>query len=244
MSDETETPDAPAAKDERARDIRSFARHGGRPLSTHQRGLLATRLPDLRLPETGDLDLATLFGGKPVFLEIGFGGGEHLAGQAARAPELGFIGAEPFFEGVAKAVRQIDALDLTNVRLWPGDARALFDRLPEAALAGAYILFPDPWPKRRQQKRRLVSADFAARLARVCQPGARVRFATDVRSYADAALLAFLESGRFTFTPARADDWRLPPPDHLTTRYEVKRLGDCAPVWFDLYVCARGKTLR
>ncbi|MDP1556348.1 MAG: tRNA (guanosine(46)-N7)-methyltransferase TrmB, partial [Hyphomonas sp.] len=93
---------------------------------------------------------------------------------------------------------------------------------------------PDPWPKRRQQKRRLVQPDFLAALHRVLAPGGQVRFATDVASYADEALLAFLGNGGFDWPAMRADDWRRPPADHVTTRYETKKLGDCAPVWYDL----------
>lgn len=169
-----------------------------------------------------------------VWLEIGFGGAEHLVAQAARHPGIGFIGAEPFVEGVAKALVAIDDRHLSNVRLWPDDARILMQRLAPGSIARVFILFPDPWPKRRQQKRRLVQPDFLAALHRLLAPGGRVRFATDVASYADDALLAFLQHGGFDWTATCADDWRVPPPDHLTTRYEAKRLGDCAPVWFDL----------
>ncbi|HBH44652.1 MAG TPA: tRNA (guanosine(46)-N7)-methyltransferase TrmB, partial [Hyphomonas atlantica] len=97
----------------------------------------------------------------------------------------------------------------------------------------AFILFPDPWPKKRQQKRRLIQPEFLESLHRICRPGARVRFATDVKSYADEALLRFLRHGGFEWHANTADDWRCPPGDHLTTRYESKQLGDCAPVWFD-----------
>lgn len=168
-----------------------------------------------------------------VWLEIGFGGGEHLVGQARRNPNVGYIGCEPFIDGMAKALTGIEEAGLKNVRLHMEDAREVIDRLTPGSLSRLFILFPDPWPKRRQQKRRLLQPDFLVGLAKVLAPGARVRFATDVRSYADDALMTFLENGRFRWQVGSADDWRVPPTDHITTRYESKQLGDIAPVWFD-----------
>jgi tRNA (guanine-N7-)-methyltransferase len=220
----------------RDRPLRSFGRTGGRALSPRQQRLFDTQLGNWRLPsiEAGPVDLASLFpDAGEVWLEIGFGGGEHLAAQAVRRPDTGFIGCEPFVEGVAKALGAIEENGLSNIRLWTEDARPLIDALPEASIARAFILFPDPWPKRRQQKRRLIQPAFIAALHRILAPGAAVRFATDVASYANDALLVFLSHGGFHWTAQRADDWRLPPADHVTTRYETKRLGDCAPVWFD-----------
>ena len=216
--------------------LRSFGRIGGRGLSARQQALIDTLLPDLALNLDGadKTDPAKVFGGvAQVWLEIGFGGGEHLAAQAARHPEIGIIGCEPFIEGMAKLLTQIEERRLTNVRLWMEDARPLMQAMPDESISRAFILFPDPWPKKRQQKRRLIQPEFLDSLARICIPGGRVRFATDVRSYADEALLRFLQDGRFSWQAERADDWRRPPPDHVTTRYETKQLGDCAPVWFD-----------
>ncbi|MFN7055124.1 tRNA (guanosine(46)-N7)-methyltransferase TrmB [Hyphomonas sp.] len=215
--------------------VRSFGRKGGRPLSQRQKTLLAERLHLWEVP-AGDapIDPEVLFPGtQDIWLEIGFGGAEHLIAQAARHPQAGLIGCEPFIEGVAKAVAGIEDAGLTNVRLWPDDARLLLTRLPEASLARVFILFPDPWPKRRQQKRRLVQPDFLRLLRSRMQPGARVRFATDVRSYADEALLAFLSAGGFEWTATVARDWQAAPEDHVTTRYESKQLGDCQPVWIE-----------
>jgi len=213
--------------------IRTFGRVGGRALSARQQALVDGLLPQLQVPE-GVHDPLSLFPGlKEVWLEIGFGGGEHLAEQARRHPDVGFIGCEPFIEGMAKALTQVDAGGLTNVRLRMDDARPLVEGLAPGSLARVFILFPDPWPKKRQQKRRLIQPDFLASLHRACRPGARVRFATDVMSYADEALLRFLQHGGFRWTAQRADDWRKAPADHVTTRYETKKLGDCAPVWFD-----------
>jgi len=226
-----------ADKDDfRDRPIRTFGRTGGRQLSPRQQRLIAHDLDRWRVPAPGEagLDPASLFGAPAeVWLEIGFGGGEHLVAQAGAHPQTGFIGCEPFVEGVAKALTGIEDNGLGNVRLWPGDARLLMDAFPEASIARAFILFPDPWPKRRQQKRRLIQPDFAAALHRIVRPGGRVRFATDVTSYADEALLTFLRHGGFVWTAERAGDWRRPPSDHVTTRYETKKLGDCDPVWYD-----------
>jgi len=231
----------PASGEDNLRDrpIRTFGRTGGRPLSPRQQRLLETRLANwqVQLPAAPGLDPQSLFGGaEDVWLEIGFGGGEHLVAQAAAHPATGFIGCEPFIEGVAKALAGIEDEKLQNVRLWPDDARLLLEKLAPASISRAFILFPDPWPKRRQQKRRLVQPAFLALLRRVMVTGGRVRFATDVASYADEALLAFQAAGGFDWTARRADDWRCPPPDHVTTRYEAKKLGDCAPIWYD-FVC-------
>ena len=227
------TQDPEALRD---RPIRTFGRTGGRALSPRQQNLLDTQLDRWRLPApvAQGLDPRSLFpGAHAVWLEIGFGGGEHLVAQAGDHRETGFIGCEPFVEGVAKALAGIEERELTNVRLWPDDARLLLDAFAPASIERAFILFPDPWPKRRQQKRRLVQPDFAAALRRVIAPGGQVRFSTDVASYADEALLTFLQNGGFEWTAEAADDWRRPPSDHVTTRYETKKLGDCAPVWYD-----------
>ena len=170
---------------------------------------------------------------RETWLEIGFGGGEHMAAQAARAPDVLILGAEPFQNGVASAVRHIDEQALTNVRLHDGDVRELMARLPDACLDRVFILFPDPWPKTRQQKRRLVQPALVSELARVLRPGGRLRFVSDVASYVDSALERFVGNPAFVWGADRADDWRTPPADHITTRYEEKRLGDCAPVFLD-----------
>lgn len=218
------------------RPIRTFGRVGGRALSSRQQALVDELLPQLDVPE-GLSDPGALFPqAKEVWLEIGFGGGEHLAEQARRHPDVGFIGCEPFIEGMAKALTQVEAGKFSNVRLRMDDARPLIDGLAPGSLARVFILFPDPWPKKRQHKRRLIQPDFLDSLHRACRKGARVRFATDVVSYADEALLRFLQHGGFRWLAETADDWRRAPADHVTTRYETKKLGDCAPVWFDFEI--------
>ncbi len=216
---------------------RLYGRAAGKPLSKTQAGRVETLLPKLAIPEghAGSLDPLTLFDGKAreAWLEIGFGGGEHLAGQATLHPDSGILGAEPFLEGVAKLLSEVEARALPNVRIRRGDARQLVDQLGAKSIDRVFILFPDPWPKTRHRKRRLIQPEFVTDLARVMKPGARLRFATDWADYANRALNDVLRDGRFEWTAEHADDWRKPPPDHVTTRYQEKRLGDCTPVFLD-----------
>ena len=175
---------------------------------------------------------------REVWLEIGFGGGEHLAGQASRHRDVLMLGAEPFLNGVASALRHIDESGVTNVRLHAGDARELIAALPDASLQRVFILFPDPWPKTRHHKRRLVQPEVVAELVRVLAPGGRLRFATDWADYADQALERFRAAPGLYWLAAKADDWRVAPDDHVPTRYQAKGLGDIAPVFFD-FICNR-----
>lgn len=213
--------------------LRSYGRLKSRPIKPRQAALMETLLPSLRVPAApfAPRDLAP--DASEAWLEIGFGGGEHLAAQAAKRPDVLFIGAEPFQNGVASALRHIDEAALTNVRLHDGDARELLDRLPDAVLERIFILFPDPWPKARHHKRRLLQADFAVELARVLKVGGRLRFASDWANYVDWSLERLIATPGLKWTADQASDWRVPPADHVTTRYEEKRLGDCAPVFLD-----------
>ena len=234
------TLDSKPPSPDKTRPIRTFGRIGGRSLSARQQDLIDVLLPHLAVPEADarTLDPATLFtpAKEEIWLEIGFGGGEHLTGQAAKHPDIGLIGCEPFIEGMAKALGQIEDSGLTNVRLHMDDARPVIERLVSQSVDRVFILFPDPWPKKRQQKRRLIQPNFLDQLLRVVRPGGRLRFATDVKSYADEALAHFIAHPALSWTATKADDWRAPPGDHLTTRYETKKLGDCAPVWYDFLV--------
>lgn len=220
---------------EHHRDIRTFGRRDGRPLSKRQKGLMETLLPHVQIPDgTGPLNAAALFSDdRPIWLEIGFGGGEHLIEQARRNPDVGFVGAEPFIEGVAKALTGIDTHSLTNVRLLADDVRLLLERFEDHSVDRVFILFPDPWPKRRQQKRRLIQPAFLDQLAQIVRPGSEIRFATDVKSYADEALWHFERHPDFNWDSQSVTDWAAKPADHITTRYESKRLGDCSPVWLN-----------
>lgn len=157
-----------------------------------------------------------------VWLEIGFGGAEHLLWQARANPDVGLIGAEPFEEGVVKALAGIAESNLGNVRLHPDDARPLLDWLPATSIDRAFVLFPDPWPKKRHAKRRLVSPALLRGLARVVQPGGELRLATDIASYAGEMLLAVRQEGSFAWLAEAPEDWRQRPPDWPQTRYEQK----------------------
>jgi len=212
---------------------RLHGRAKGRPLSARKARLIDTRLPELELPD-GAVDPRELFpDAGEIWLEIGFGGGEHLIEQAAARPHAGFIGVEPFIDGMAKALVGVEERGLVNVRLRHGDARELVERIAAESLDRIMILFPDPWPKTRHWKRRIISADFVRHCARILKPGGRLRFATDVASYQGWALERFLKEPRLIWTAERANDWRAPPSDHVTTRYQDKRLGDAEPVFFE-----------
>lgn len=222
------------ADEKHLREIRTFGRRDGRPLSTRQQRLVDEVLPEISVPADGPLNSQTLFGDeRPLWLEIGFGGGEHLVRNARLNREVGLIGAEPFIDGVAKALTGVEDHDLTNLRLHADDVRQILTRFEANSISRAFILFPDPWPKRRQQKRRLIQQDFLDDLFRIMSPEARLRFATDVKSYADEALWRIQAHGGFNWLANKADDWRMDPPDHEPTRYQLKRLGDCEPVWLE-----------
>jgi tRNA (guanine-N7-)-methyltransferase len=211
--------------------IQSYGRKRGRPLRAGRRKLFAELLPQIEIapPATlapGTLDPAKLWDepGRETWLEIGFGAGEHLAWQAARHPEIGVIGAEVYEAGIGVLLSAIDRERLDNVRICPGDAVALLDALPEASIARAFVLFPDPWPKRRHWKRRFVSEAGLARLARVLADGAEFRLATDDPSYLVWMLQHILASPDFAWTPRCARDWLERPDDWPQTRYEAKAI--------------------
>jgi tRNA (guanine-N7-)-methyltransferase len=213
--------------------LRTYGRLKARPIRARRAARTAARLPQLSVPDAPFDPRALAPGASEVWLEAGFGAGEHLAAQAQRRPDVLILGAEPFLNGLAACVAHIDALALDNVRLHPGDVRELMARLPDASLTRIFVLFPDPWPKTRHKKRRLLDAAFVAEAARLLAPGGRLRFATDWADYADWTLERLRASPSFRWVARRADDWRTPPADHVTTRYEMKRLGDCAPVWLE-----------
>lgn len=213
------------ARDDRQR-IQSYGRKRGRPLRAGRRTLFAELLPEIEVvpPPAGALDLAALWDGRPreTWLEIGFGAGEHLAWQAANHPEIGFIGAEVYEAGIGTLLSAIDRQALANIRICPGDATALLEALPEASIARAFVLFPDPWPKRRHWKRRFVSGPGLKRLARVLADGAELRLATDDPSYLVWMLERILAAPDFDWRPRSARDWLARPGDWPETRYEAK----------------------
>jgi tRNA (guanine-N7-)-methyltransferase len=207
-------------------ELRSFGRRKGRKLSPRQDQLLADLMPRVGLDPSGAPveDLRTLFpnGTADVWLEIGFGGSEHLIWQAKHHPHVGLIGCEPFEEGVVKALTAIDEGELGNVRLWGDDVRPLIRWLPERSISRVFMLFPDPWPKKRHHKRRLFSPDLLRLLARVMIPGAELRLGTDIGDYARTALLAVAQTPEFRWTAECPQDWRQRPEDWPGTRYEAK----------------------
>lgn len=208
--------------------LRTYGRRKGHRLSPRKTRLMDELLPRLRL----DLEapppasLAKLFA-RPVsqiWLEIGFGAGEHLAWQAAANPDIGFIGCEPFINGVAALLGEIDTDGLANIRIWDGDAREVLDWLGDGSLDRVFILYPDPWPKTRHHKRRLISPQTLDALARVMKPGAQLRIGSDIDDYVRATLEAVFAGGHFEWLAERPGDWRTRPPDWPQTRYEKKAL--------------------
>ncbi|GAB5435584.1 MAG: tRNA (guanine(46)-N(7))-methyltransferase TrmB [Falsiruegeria mediterranea] len=174
-------------------------------------------------PTRENLDLNGLFGGKPIWLEIGFGGGEHLVHQAASNPDVGIIGAEPYINGVAMLLGKIRRAGVENLAVHPGDARDLFDVLPDQSISKAFLLYPDPWPKTRHHRRRFVTPEHLEPLARVLKPGAILRVATDIPDYVRQTLEEVPKAG-FDWLAERPDDWRVAWEDWISTRYEQKAL--------------------
>ena len=202
-----------------------FGRRKGHKLTVRHAGLMQTLLPQLALDlSIRPTDLSSLFPCpvEDVWLEIGFGGGEHMIDQSRAHPRVGILGVEPFVNGMAKALAAIDAHGLSNIRLHHGDAMELLDWLPRACLGRVDLLYPDPWPKRRHWKRRFMQDQKIAAIASALRSGGEFRFATDIADYADWTLKHMLRSRDFEWTAARADDWRRPWPGFAGTRYEGK----------------------
>jgi len=214
------------AGSDQPRDFRSYGRRRGRKPSRHQADLLADVLPEVSvaISDPPPWPLTRLFAPevREVWLEIGFGGGEHLVWQARHNAEIGLIGCEPFQDGVVKLLSAMQEQGLANIRLFPDDARPLLRWLPETSIARAFVLFPDPWPKTRHRKRRLLSAGTLRNLARVMPSGAELRVATDIGDYAQWILLAVREEGSFSWRPTGPQDWRQRTADWPQTRYEQK----------------------
>jgi tRNA (guanine-N7-)-methyltransferase len=210
------------------RPLRSYGRRKGKPLSARKERLLGALLPLLRL----DLNsppparLTDLFDVpvKEIWLEIGFGSGEHLLWQAEHHRDVGLIGCEPFLNGMASLLGAVEDLGLTTIRVHDGDAREVLAWLPDRSIGRIFLLFPDPWPKKRQLKRRLLSPGTVRELARVLRPDGELRFASDSGDYAAEALLRMRQSGALAWTAMRASDWRERGAGWPETRYERKAL--------------------
>ncbi len=208
-----------------------YGRRHGKTLRDSQRDYLESDLAALSPgpvdwsdnPTRDPLDLNARFAGRPVWLEVGFGGGEHLVHQAVENPGVGLIGCEPFINGVAMLLGKIRRAGAENLAVYPGDVRDLFDVLPDRGIARAFVLYPDPWPKTRHHRRRFVTPEHLGPLARVMAPGAELRLATDIGDYVRQALEEVPRHG-FAWQAERAADWRNPWPDWIPTRYEQKAL--------------------
>ena len=202
-----------------------FGRRSGKRLHKGQDRLFRDKLPalEIELPESA-LDPRTLFQStlQRVELEIGYGGGEHLARLARSHGDTGFLGCEVFSGGIAKLLEAIDEHELGNVRLFRDDALKLLLKLPDASLDAAYLLYPDPWPKTRHHKRRFVSSTTLGELARVLKPGTTFRFATDIEDYANWTLAHMLREPHFRFAGTSPGAWHTPYPGWEPTRYEDK----------------------
>jgi tRNA (guanine-N7-)-methyltransferase len=214
---------------------RLYGRRAGHKLRKGQQQLIDELLPEVAVPE-GPLDARVLFGDdRPLELEIGFGAGEHLAGQAMMRPDHGFIGCEPFLNGVVGALLHIDEQELTNVRLHMGDALDVLSRLPDASLDRAYLLHPDPWPKARHAKRRMMNAGPLDRIAAKLKPGGEFRFGTDHPVYVRWAMMQMGKHKDFEWQVSDCRDFQVRPDDWPETRYERKARRIGHEVWYFRY---------
>jgi tRNA (guanine-N7-)-methyltransferase len=202
-----------------------FGRRKGKKLRAGQDDLVQNLLPSIRVVPGSDIPgQFPNRHARETWLEIGFGGGEHLAAQARTHRDVNIVGCEPFVNGMAKLLAVIEQERLDNVRVWDDDVTDLLPTLPDASFDRVYILYPDPWPKRRQRKRRLVSDENLEMLARVMKPGSQLHFASDIDDYIGWVLARILRSPHFRWTATRADDWRVPYEGWPGTRYEAKAI--------------------
>ena len=210
-------------------DQRWYGRRLGKPLRKNRKRLIEDLLPKLRIepdPDKIQSDLKLLFPNsvKTVWLEIGFGGGEHLAAQAELHPEIGFIGCEPFINGVASLLKHVDEKKLTNIRIYDDDVRHLFGLMADQSLERIFILFPDPWPKTRHHRRRIVKPETIIEYARLLKNGGELRFASDHQEYVTWALRHLLQNPDLEWMAKKAIDWKNTPDDWIETRYEQKAI--------------------
>lgn len=215
---------------------RLYGRAQGHPLRDNAQRLVDELLPRLAVPEAGPLSAPALFGDdRPLAFEVGFGKGEHLAFQAARRPDWGFIGAEPYLNGVAGLLADVEAGGLSNVRIHRGDALDLLERLPDASLETVYLLHPDPWPKARHTKRRFVNPGPVGLVAAKLKPGGEFRIATDHVNYMRHAMVQMQDQDAFEWTAEAPSDWEAIPADWPDTRFaeKARRLGH--DVWRLIY---------
>jgi tRNA (guanine-N7-)-methyltransferase len=240
-------PGAVATETEHRQELRSFGRRRGRKLSARQQHLLDAVLPRVTLSIDQPLPASTaeLFAvpTSRTWLEIGFGGGEHLIWQADANPDVGLIGCEVFEDGVVKALSAIEQRGLANVRLSTDDARELLRQLPDASLERVFVLFPDPWPKKRHVKRRLVNRGLFDQLARVMRPDGELRIGTDIADYLRAMLLAARGHPDLVWQVQGPQDWRVRPADWPQTRYEAKAIREGRRCYFLRFIRTKGLPL-
>lgn len=200
-----------------------FGRRAGKTLHKGQQALFDTLLPELEIDISAPVDPKALFPeAKRIHLEIGYGGGEHLSRIAAESPQDGFIGCEVFTGGIGKLLEAIEGERLNNIRLFPDDVIKLLAVMPDASIDCLYVLYPDPWPKLRHHKRRLIQFAMLEQFARVLKPGGTFRFATDIEDYANWTLAHILRSPHFTWPVSEPGAWHAPYPGWQATRYERK----------------------
>ena len=215
---------------------RLYGRRQGHALRAGQAALVEELLPRLAVPETGALSAPALFGDdRPLQLEIGFGAGEHLAAQAEAAPGTGFIGCEPFLNGVVGALGHVRDRGLENVRIHMGDALEVVERLPDASLTRVYLLHPDPWPKARHAKRRMVNHGPLDLIATKLKPGCEFRLGTDDPTYCRWAMMIMNQRRDFEWTARGPQDFLTRPADWPETRYERKARRQGHEVWYFIY---------
>ncbi len=201
-------------------DFKFYGRIKGVRLSNRQSRLVQDLLPKVRL----DLNRPLTDSSDEVWLEIGFGGGEHLAIQAINNPQITFIGAEPFVNGVAKLLVAIEENNIDNLAVHDGDVRVLLPKIPDNCLSRLFLLYPDPWHKQRHHKRRMVNEQTIADFYRMLKPGGIFRFASDIEDYVYWTVSVVKKHGGFAFSGKTVQDWRQPPDDWHRTRYEAKAL--------------------
>ena len=215
---------------------RLYGRRQGHKLRAGQAELVERLLPEISVPEDGALNAPVLFGDeRPLELEIGFGKGEHMAWQAGQRPSHGFIGCEPFLDGVVGALMKVDELGLANVRIHMGDAIEVLERLPDASLDRAWLLHPDPWPKGRHAKRRFMNAGPIGLIARKMKAGGEFRFGTDHPVYVRWAMMVMDQSPDFEWLGETPSDFLTRPADWPETRYEAKARAKGHEVWYMTY---------
>ncbi|KTT72456.1 tRNA (guanine(46)-N(7))-methyltransferase TrmB [Sphingomonas endophytica] len=216
---------------------RLYGRRQGHALRAGQAALVEDLLPRIAVPEEGPLDAARLFGDdRPLQVEIGFGAGEHLAGQASAAPGTGFIGCEPFLNGVVGALGHVRDGALDNVRIHMGDALEVVERLPDASLERVYLLHPDPWPKARHAKRRMMNHGPLDLIARKLKPGAEFRLGTDDPTYCRWSMMVMNQRRDFAWQARTPQDFLERPADWPETRYERKARRQGHEVWYFRYI--------